>query len=585
MLNFTFPIDNRSSSIMLKSHHPSEPQAYPIHRMNPTSHGANPLEWPGSPEQNSMDQSPNLNFGAGLSEDDEQYHRKKCARDPLSHRIIEKRRRDRMNNCLAELSRLIPAAYLKKGRGRIEKTEIIEMTIKHLKHLQAHACSQLESCPLVTNEGSSSGSSSVVSVATTPSNSTSQDQKNKKLQTELESTHTLTVRELIDQYRRGFEDCRMETLGFLVEVEGMYAGDSLCVRLMNHLQKSLDNFTQRVPPPCGTAKSVLGQGFGSSSLSSGSMANGSGNTTSSPSPPSSTLGDSDNSRRKRPQDSTCEEEPPHKTLKVAVKDEEPQAIDLHVSRESSPTRQESDASSKCFGMSKSMRKLDIDRETASPQSGDSSKSGHNSYKFKNTIRQRFTANTSISRFMMDSESSASSSESAKECPRRRACETRYRGDDDVSSGYLSNPPSKHPTEGIPIFALHTSGSYYVPMMMDHHLVANHPIFDCPGDPGPSHPITISLKLFSVSSRENFISSGAPIKSEEYGSISDSPDEGVVSGGSSTAGSIVSVPDIRVVPPPMEKMCPPDSVESACRNNFGRESTVYPGVVRHNSSGK
>ena len=57
----------------------------------------------------------------------------------MSHRIIEKRRRDRMNNCLADLSRLIPSSYLKKGRGRIEKTEIIEMAIKHMKHLQMHS--------------------------------------------------------------------------------------------------------------------------------------------------------------------------------------------------------------------------------------------------------------------------------------------------------------------------------------------------------------------------------------------------------------------------------------------------------------
>jgi len=44
-----------------------------------------------------------------------------------------------MNNCLADLSRLIPSSYLKKGRGRIEKTEIIEMAIKHMKHLQLHS--------------------------------------------------------------------------------------------------------------------------------------------------------------------------------------------------------------------------------------------------------------------------------------------------------------------------------------------------------------------------------------------------------------------------------------------------------------
>ena len=40
----------------------------------------------------------------------------------------------------ADLSRLIPTSYSKKGRGRIEKTEIIEMAIKHMKHLQNLAC-------------------------------------------------------------------------------------------------------------------------------------------------------------------------------------------------------------------------------------------------------------------------------------------------------------------------------------------------------------------------------------------------------------------------------------------------------------
>lgn len=60
--------------------------------------------------------------------------------DPLSHRIIEKRRRDRMNNCLADLARLLPPSSLRKGRGRIEKTEIVELAIKHLRHLQCHPC-------------------------------------------------------------------------------------------------------------------------------------------------------------------------------------------------------------------------------------------------------------------------------------------------------------------------------------------------------------------------------------------------------------------------------------------------------------
>ena len=68
------------------------------------------------------------------------------SQDPLSHKIIEKRRRDRMNNCLADLSRLIPSSYLKKGR--IEKTEIIERAIKHIRHLQSHHCTKVEGCEL-----------------------------------------------------------------------------------------------------------------------------------------------------------------------------------------------------------------------------------------------------------------------------------------------------------------------------------------------------------------------------------------------------------------------------------------------------
>lgn len=41
-----------------------------------------------------------------------------------------------MNNSLADLSQVIPQHYLKQGHGRIEKTEIIEMAIQHIKELK-----------------------------------------------------------------------------------------------------------------------------------------------------------------------------------------------------------------------------------------------------------------------------------------------------------------------------------------------------------------------------------------------------------------------------------------------------------------
>jgi len=125
--------------------------------------------------------------------------------DPLSHRIIEKRRRDRMNNCLADLSRLIPSSYLKKGRGRIEKTEIIEMAIKHMKHLQNHKCTNPDGCELRT-----------------------------EIEAGLNRTNSL------ESFRVGYHECLTETMHFLVEKEGLYSGDSFCVRLMGHLQKHFD---------------------------------------------------------------------------------------------------------------------------------------------------------------------------------------------------------------------------------------------------------------------------------------------------------------------------------------------------------
>ncbi|CAG2206237.1 unnamed protein product [Mytilus edulis] len=77
-------------------------------------------------------------FNFAISSDEREIQpvkKTKMPRDPMSHRLIEKKRRDRMNNCLAELSRLIPQNYLKQGQGRIEKTEIIEIASKLIRNL------------------------------------------------------------------------------------------------------------------------------------------------------------------------------------------------------------------------------------------------------------------------------------------------------------------------------------------------------------------------------------------------------------------------------------------------------------------
>ncbi|XP_076332326.1 uncharacterized protein LOC143237213 isoform X2 [Tachypleus tridentatus] len=138
--------------------------------------------------------------------------------DPVSHRIIEKRRRDRMNNCLADLSRLIPSTYLKKGRGRIEKTEIIEMAIRHLKHLQAHTCKDPDSCEVAKT----------------------------------------VERERRLQYRLGFQECMSEVLHFMVKMEGLFAGNGFCVRLISYLQQHYYNVVgEMFQQSTGLAPSLL----------------------------------------------------------------------------------------------------------------------------------------------------------------------------------------------------------------------------------------------------------------------------------------------------------------------------------------
>ncbi|XP_014830919.1 PREDICTED: hairy/enhancer-of-split related with YRPW motif protein 2-like isoform X2 [Poecilia mexicana] len=62
--------------------------------------------------------------------------------------VIEKRRRDRINSSLSELRRLVPTAWEKQGSAKLEKAEILQMTVEHLKTLQAGGTGQQEALVL-----------------------------------------------------------------------------------------------------------------------------------------------------------------------------------------------------------------------------------------------------------------------------------------------------------------------------------------------------------------------------------------------------------------------------------------------------
>ena len=102
--------------------------------------------------------------------------------------IIEKRRRDRINTSLSELKRLVPQALEKSGSAKLEKAEILQMTVDHLKTVN-------------TNN--------------------------------LGYDNTRVAR---DYHGVGFRECASEVSRYLVSVEGLDIQDPLRIRLMSHLQ-------------------------------------------------------------------------------------------------------------------------------------------------------------------------------------------------------------------------------------------------------------------------------------------------------------------------------------------------------------
>ncbi|XP_055491645.1 hairy/enhancer-of-split related with YRPW motif protein 2 isoform X2 [Leucoraja erinacea] len=103
--------------------------------------------------------------------------------------IIEKRRRDRINNSLSELRRLVPTAFEKQGSAKLEKAEILQMTVDHLKMLRA------------------TGGKGFF------------------------DAHALAM----DFMSIGFRECLAEVARYLSSVEGLDTSDPLRLRLVSHL--------------------------------------------------------------------------------------------------------------------------------------------------------------------------------------------------------------------------------------------------------------------------------------------------------------------------------------------------------------
>lgn len=122
-----------------------------------------------------------------------------------------------MNSCLADLSHLIPSNYLKKGRGRIEKTEIVEMAIKHIKHLHELLPSSVSS-----------------SSAQQQSSNNDQDESSSRMGSNWKCPQE------VESFKNGFNECMAEAVHCLVEKEHIPPENPLCSRLVTHLKRHLE---------------------------------------------------------------------------------------------------------------------------------------------------------------------------------------------------------------------------------------------------------------------------------------------------------------------------------------------------------
>ncbi|XP_062995925.1 hairy/enhancer-of-split related with YRPW motif-like protein isoform X2 [Elgaria multicarinata webbii] len=114
--------------------------------------------------------------------------------------FIEKRRRDRINRSLSELRRLVPTAFEKQGSSKLEKAEILQMTVDHLKRLHATG-----------------------------------------------GAGFLDAQALAVDYRTiGFRECLTEVVRYLGILEGQNSTDPVRLRLLSHLNNCI---VEMEPPP------------------------------------------------------------------------------------------------------------------------------------------------------------------------------------------------------------------------------------------------------------------------------------------------------------------------------------------------
>nr|XP_057931299.1 class E basic helix-loop-helix protein 41 [Doryrhamphus excisus] len=124
----------------------------------------------------------------------------------LPHRLIEKKRRDRINECIGQLKDLLPEHLKLSTLGHLEKAVVLELTLKHLNALTAVTEQQHQKIIALQNGDAPMKSS---------------------------------IHADLDSFHSGFQTCAREVLQYLSQFENWTTREQSCAQLVKHLHKVL----------------------------------------------------------------------------------------------------------------------------------------------------------------------------------------------------------------------------------------------------------------------------------------------------------------------------------------------------------
>ncbi|XP_010880346.1 class E basic helix-loop-helix protein 40 [Esox lucius] len=143
----------------------------------------------------------------------------------LPHRLIEKKRRDRINECIAQLKDLLPEHLKLTTLGHLEKAVVLELTLKHVKSLSTLLEQQQQKIIALQN-GLQIGDQSSISSETSE-----------------------------EMFRSGFHVCAKEVLQYLANQDS--SRDHLTPsHMISHLHKVASEVFQDPPSPPRPVESI-----------------------------------------------------------------------------------------------------------------------------------------------------------------------------------------------------------------------------------------------------------------------------------------------------------------------------------------